>query len=82
MFKSYLRIAKKPCSIDQRFLSDLHLQPQLSSHRKFEGRAKLRIRRGMPPKKRSSSESDGLGPLLGRFGTSLKCGIVGLPNVG
>lgn len=41
----------------------------------------------MPPKTRTrtrsrSSESEGPGPLLGRFGTSLKCGIVGLPNVG
>ena len=33
----------------------------------------------MPPKKK---EAEGPGPLLGRFGTSLKCGIVGLPNVG
>ena len=36
----------------------------------------------MPPKKRNASESEGAGPLMGRFGTSLKCGIVGLPNVG
>ena len=35
--------------------------------------------RKMPPKKK---EAEGPGPLLGRFGTSLKCGIVGLPNVG
>ena len=35
----------------------------------------------MPPKKKSEG-ADGTGPLLGRFGTSLKCGIVGLPNVG
>ena len=34
----------------------------------------------MPPKKKG--EAEGPGPLLGRFGTSLKCGIVGLPNVG
>ncbi|EGD75842.1 obg-like ATPase 1 [Salpingoeca rosetta] len=35
----------------------------------------------MPPKKQQESEEDG--PLLlGRFGTSLKIGIVGLPNVG
>lgn len=34
----------------------------------------------MPPKKKGAEE--GPGPLLGRFGTSLKCGIVGLPNVG
>ena len=38
-------------------------------------------KRRMPPKKKSEG-SDGPGPLLGRFGTSLKCGIVGLPNVG
>ena len=43
---------------------------------------KRRIRQVMPPKKRTASESEGPGPLLGRFGTSLKCGIVGLPNVG
>ena len=44
----------------------------------------MRTKRTMPPKRRtsSSSESEGSGPLLGRFGTSLKCGIVGLPNVG
>lgn len=35
----------------------------------------------MPPKKKSEG-AEGPGPLLGRFGTSLKCGIVGLPNVG
>ena len=35
----------------------------------------------MPPKKSKEVEEDG--PLLlGRFGTSLKIGIVGLPNVG
>lgn len=33
----------------------------------------------MPPKKKEEEEAV---PLLGRFGTSLKCGIVGLPNVG
>ncbi|KAL5489671.1 hypothetical protein EMCRGX_G018789 [Ephydatia muelleri] len=33
----------------------------------------------MPPKKKEEEEAT---PLLGRFGTSLKCGIVGLPNVG
>ena len=38
-----------------------------------------RAARRMPPKKK---EVEGPGPLLGRFGTSLKCGIVGLPNVG
>ncbi len=33
----------------------------------------------MPPKKK---EAEAPPALLGRFGTSLKCGIVGLPNVG
>ncbi len=33
----------------------------------------------MPPKKK---EVDTAPSLLGRFGTSLRCGIVGLPNVG
>jgi len=34
---------------------------------------------GMPPKKKEEEKS----PIfLGRFGTSLKCGIVGIPNVG
>lgn len=33
----------------------------------------------MPPKKK---EEEKPAPLMGRFGTSLKCGIVGLPNVG
>ena len=33
----------------------------------------------MPPKKK---EEEKLTPLMGRIGTSLKCGIVGLPNVG
>ena len=33
----------------------------------------------MPPKKKEAEKPS---PLLGRFGTSLKCGIVGLPNVG
>ena len=32
----------------------------------------------MPPKKEEEEKS----VLLGRFGTSLKIGIVGLPNVG
>ena len=36
-------------------------------------------KRKMPPKKKEEEEAT---PLLGRFGTSLKCGIVGLPNVG
>lgn len=34
----------------------------------------------MPPKKKGAQEEKT--PLLGRFGTSLKIGIVGLPNVG
>eukprot|EP00794_Sanderia_malayensis_P017844 gene17844-19625_t len=33
----------------------------------------------MPPKKKEEPKDV---PLLGRFGTSLKCGIVGIPNVG
>lgn len=33
----------------------------------------------MPPKK---GEAPKQAPLIGRFGTSLKIGIVGLPNVG
>ena len=33
----------------------------------------------MPPKKKEVAEPP---TQLGRFGTSLKCGIVGLPNVG
>ena len=41
----------------------------------------VRFKRSMPPKKKGA-EAEGPGPLLGRFGTSLKCGIVGLPNVG
>ena len=41
----------------------------------------VRFKRNMPPKKKGA-EAEGPGPLLGRFGTSLKCGIVGLPNVG
>ena len=46
-------------------------------------RAPVKCKRTMPPKrKRGASESSEPGPLLGRFGTSLKCGIVGLPNVG
>ncbi|XP_065834967.1 obg-like ATPase 1 [Oscarella lobularis] len=36
----------------------------------------------MPPKKKDAAASAKPPPLLGRFGTSLKCGIVGLPNVG
>ncbi|XP_062519315.1 obg-like ATPase 1 [Corticium candelabrum] len=35
----------------------------------------------MPPKKKDEGARKPL-PLIGRFGTSLKCGIVGLPNVG
>ena len=34
----------------------------------------------MPPKKKGAQEEKAA--LLGRFGTSLKVGIVGLPNVG
>ena len=34
----------------------------------------------MPPKKKGAVEEKKT--LLGRFGTSLKVGIVGLPNVG
>ena len=41
----------------------------------------VRSKKAMPPKKKSEG-AEGPGPLLGRFGTSLKCGIVGLPNVG
>ena len=41
----------------------------------------IRRKKAMPPKKKSEG-AEGPGPLLGRFGTSLKCGIVGLPNVG
>lgn len=33
----------------------------------------------MPPKKTEAPKQP---PLIGRFGTSLKIGIVGLPNVG
>lgn len=33
----------------------------------------------MPPKKGEAPKAP---PLIGRFGTSLKIGIVGLPNVG
>ena len=32
--------------------------------------------------KKKSKVAEGPPPLLGRIGTSLKCGIVGLPNVG
>ncbi len=41
----------------------------------------VRFKKSMPPKKKGA-EAEGPGPLLGRFGTSLKVGIVGLPNVG
>ncbi|CAH3134222.1 unnamed protein product [Pocillopora meandrina] len=49
-----------------------------------EGRLFLRyfsvsLRLEMPPKKKEEEKPT---PLMGRFGTSLKCGIVGLPNVG
>ena len=42
----------------------------------------LLIARGrrMPPKHKKEAEATP--SILGRFGTSLKCGIVGLPNVG
>ncbi|XP_068184485.1 obg-like ATPase 1 isoform X3 [Antennarius striatus] len=36
----------------------------------------------MAPKKGKGDEATKLPPLIGRFGTSLKIGIVGLPNVG
>lgn len=35
----------------------------------------------MPPKKKESAKDENI-LLLGRVGTSLKIGIVGLPNVG
>ena len=38
----------------------------------------VRHARRMPPKKKDTKAP----PLIGRFGTALKCGIVGLPNVG
>lgn len=34
----------------------------------------------MPPKKKDGPEK--LPPIIGRMGTNLKVGIVGLPNVG
>ncbi len=34
----------------------------------------------MPPKKKEAAEEKPV--LIGRMGTNLKCGIVGLPNVG
>ena len=41
------------------------------------------IRRKMSKAKAKAKElAEGPPPLLGRVGTSLKCGIVGLPNVG
>lgn len=80
MLRSYLGVVTKPCE-GLLFLCDRHLQ--LSSGQKLEGRVKGCVKgRNMPPKKRTSSESDVPILLLGRFGTSLKCGIVGLPNVG
>lgn len=42
-------------------------------------RSKSRRIGKMPPKKKTD---EGPPPMLGRFGTSLKVGIVGLPNVG
>ena len=47
----------------------------------FRKRTIVRFVRRMPPKKKGGAEASP-GSLLGRFGTSLKCGIVGLPNVG
>ena len=41
----------------------------------------VRYAKRMPPKKKDEGARKPL-PLIGRFGTSLKCGIVGLPNVG
>lgn len=41
----------------------------------------LRLAASMSRKK-SKESVEGPPPLLGRVGTSLKCGIVGLPNVG
>lgn len=38
------------------------------------------FRRKMPPKKKGEGEEKMV--LIGRMGTNLKCGIVGLPNVG
>ncbi len=35
----------------------------------------------MPPKKKGA-EADAKPVMIGRVGTNLKCGIVGLPNVG
>ena len=36
----------------------------------------------MPPKRRTSSSSEEKPAIIGRLSTNLKCGIVGLPNVG
>jgi ribosome biogenesis GTPase A len=36
----------------------------------------------MPPKKNSANAKDDNVLLLGRIGTNLKVGIVGMPNVG
>merc|ERR1711931_567400 len=36
----------------------------------------------MPPKKKGADKEEKKSALLGRFGTSLKIGIVGIPNVG
>ena len=36
----------------------------------------------MPPKKKGASDAETNPVILGRMGTNLKCGIVGLPNVG
>ena len=48
------------------------------SARKFQCSVPLGKRR-MPPKKKEEPKPT---PLIGRFGTSLKIGIVGVPNVG
>ena len=51
-----------------------------ASNFKGIGRFYSTRRRGrMPPKKKEEEKPT---PLMGRIGTSLKCGIVGLPNVG
>ena len=51
-----------------------------ANYSKGLGRFYCTRRRGkMPPKKKEEEKPT---PLMGRIGTSLKCGIVGLPNVG
>ncbi|XP_078345653.1 obg-like ATPase 1 [Oculina patagonica] len=61
-----------------------HIAKIASTVASFESRLFLRcfsvsFRLKMPPKKKEEEKPT---PLMGRFGTSLKCGIVGLPNVG